>query len=1362
MPSAPTISRYNPSFYRFPVQNARTGYQPVYLPLILIVPGRRLPSSIQDLANSQILSAKYYIANAPNPALVAGPFNTGLRVPNYSLYTLDVTLPQLSKVYINLTNYGFYNPNEATKILHPYDEAVSDIDYFDYTTRSGNITYKIPYYSDADYYDVSYFSLDVTGLPAPSPYDFIWEVTYYNRITVNTAQAPTIGPFCISNNIVLTRFTMTFQHPGDVHYEMVRKTPSLYFSQNVPLDQDQVVNFYRPLADVFQDVADEQGFLDGINFISRIPDQLLPYLAFLIGWDLPNFPGATNTLRRAILRYAVYLQKLKGSSRAITELFNIFGYNIELLNLWYSTDGKQLIGPGEPVPPAYTDEEIARNIVCQVDPLIANYTTPSFGITNSPSPVDSNTGLNVIPLVYRATSNISVIALMVKNGPLCDQISSTILQLANNPDLFVNQCGTTPQGFLVSNFIQDLLLNNNNQILTYSEVLLDVNTGQAVSYVGQQPPLINKKLTYDPVANNINMVFDHYLTFDNSQLFVFALYQRVQDVVPKALCNLRSNRFDISITPIGNNIINTDTIQYLMNFLFKLKAFHSLLRAIIFEVTETEVYNVTDYCSPNFGNLFQPPAELPKEASAGCNISLSTDTTNPNQVLQETIYNALTAEHDAWEALDGTHEGGGTAYPEPARINPIMIINTPNGSECQFTKYGQDRVLYDPNFNPDTQPDTRPELCNLVPAVPPFCFTGRVKDPLTVTPILILEESWRYKPCQLSIGFGEYWLLPTNPEILQLDGFGQYAGQIHGWLQHQIYDYDHPTPMALKYYNKNYLASDSGITNTYLGYTHPKLDIQKDNFLFPAHRFPTLDNLLTDYTAASGSTFDTICFLKPWDGDSNSCDYVPMEASLVPCPGSEEDQCLVFPILPWTLTGNGRTPDISSLSVHEDRPFQVTHQIYANCDNGNPAITFDESIVPVSPSFETIKFDSSVPFPPEFNTYNPSCNTDYAAGYPANYGRFNLNPSQYLVRPGSVAGGSEDPITWDISGSYTPETELFYCGSEILLTKPVDGAEGSLIGSDYEYDLYKPYRLDCACKVYGCEISGSSINIGSETDIKLNINPCLLSIYQQPDGTYDFSQDQFNVTTNMQLQEKIGACSHYLNGEISNLLCTLPGPNIIQNGSIFYQDAYGVIYNSSWKWLSSTVLEIQLVTKSPHVWGQPDTGYTEGLNIYRQGIVSTIQCTLEVVGTTYEIISQTASQDIEFILMNPACGTTQYSDNFCYHLNCMISDEFNAYVTCGPRWTNVSEEGSDIWYGNINPDPTQVLEVMQPLNLSWNQIIPTPGVGSDVSDQGCVWPELILDSFGNVVGFDTSPQAFQWLDVWSGTPVVTVCGASEA
>ena len=161
MPSAPTISRYNPSFYRFPVQNARTGYQPVYLPLILIVPGRRLPSSIQDLANSQILSAKYYIANAPNPALVAGPFNTGLRVPNYSLYTLDVTLPQLSKVYINLTNYGFYNPNEATKILHPYDEAVSDIDYFDYTTRSGNITYKIPYYSDADYYDVSYFSLDV-------------------------------------------------------------------------------------------------------------------------------------------------------------------------------------------------------------------------------------------------------------------------------------------------------------------------------------------------------------------------------------------------------------------------------------------------------------------------------------------------------------------------------------------------------------------------------------------------------------------------------------------------------------------------------------------------------------------------------------------------------------------------------------------------------------------------------------------------------------------------------------------------------------------------------------------------------------------------------------------------------------------------------------------------------------------------------------------------------------------------------------------------------------------------------------------------------------------------------------------------
>ena len=67
MPDAPAIDRWNPSFYRFPIQSMRTGFQPVSLPLILVVPGR-LTSSGQPIANSDVRDVKFYVANAPKSA----------------------------------------------------------------------------------------------------------------------------------------------------------------------------------------------------------------------------------------------------------------------------------------------------------------------------------------------------------------------------------------------------------------------------------------------------------------------------------------------------------------------------------------------------------------------------------------------------------------------------------------------------------------------------------------------------------------------------------------------------------------------------------------------------------------------------------------------------------------------------------------------------------------------------------------------------------------------------------------------------------------------------------------------------------------------------------------------------------------------------------------------------------------------------------------------------------------------------------------------------------------------------------------------------------------------------------------------
>ena len=75
MPNPPATSRYNPSFLRYPIQNDRTGFKPVWLPVILIVPVRRTTEGL-GLVNSEVWDVKYFIADAPDQAKVAGHTHT--------------------------------------------------------------------------------------------------------------------------------------------------------------------------------------------------------------------------------------------------------------------------------------------------------------------------------------------------------------------------------------------------------------------------------------------------------------------------------------------------------------------------------------------------------------------------------------------------------------------------------------------------------------------------------------------------------------------------------------------------------------------------------------------------------------------------------------------------------------------------------------------------------------------------------------------------------------------------------------------------------------------------------------------------------------------------------------------------------------------------------------------------------------------------------------------------------------------------------------------------------------------------------------------------------------------------------------
>ena len=150
---------------------------------------------------------------------------------------------------------------------------------------------------------MSSFLIATSDLKPYGTYNFSWQCNYNNRIITQEGEL-----FCIDeNDVKLARFSMSMAHPGEMHQMMLEQTPSVYFDGKSPLDKDNLTKFYRPFADALQDSFDEQKFLYGLNFIDRIPAQFMPYLAYLIGWDLPYFSGATDKMRRAVLRNPRYL-----------------------------------------------------------------------------------------------------------------------------------------------------------------------------------------------------------------------------------------------------------------------------------------------------------------------------------------------------------------------------------------------------------------------------------------------------------------------------------------------------------------------------------------------------------------------------------------------------------------------------------------------------------------------------------------------------------------------------------------------------------------------------------------------------------------------------------------------------------------------------------------------------------------------------------------------------------------------------------------------------------------------------------------------------------------------------------------------
>jgi len=969
-----TPDRFQPSFHMFPIQNNRSGYKPWAMPIVLVVPfstegGSTLPFDI-----------KYSIEDAPSQALVAGVEHKGILVPQYERYNLTLSTVELLNLQIDTTGVLYYRLSNGVFTEIDRQDAISG-DYIEITLEN-NTKSKLIYYSDATYYDLSGISITTLDLPS-NRYRFTWSARYYKRSSLNDQFV------CMTEEVAATATSMIVACPGEVHLSMASNTPAVYFENGVQpdnkvaYDDQSVIKMYRPLADALQDIFDEQQFIRAVNWIDVVPAQLLPYLSYLIGLDLPNFPGVSDTVRKAIVKNGVKLQRLKGTKRAIRELFEIFGFTVNLINTWYLSDGSGFVAPGEQLPPQHAADEIGLQTICQYDILLNDYNIEGFGQIE-------------VPLLYRPNSeNVTLHAYLVRDGSASHTALLSIVDSMSSDlnALNTESCSTDVDGFYTPVSITARMPNE--VINGFGQVLVNRRLGAISDTLINSNTISKNSIKFDFDTSVVNLNFDGYQDFvaaDGSALkmFVFAQYSREQITLPSHLSNLRSNRFDIDITFKDGEIISSNLFDFLINYVIKFKAFHSLIRKIRFNADFSEIYNVLDFCvggeyqqepSTDAGELQVPPAVIPTSINT-CGDLVDRGFKDEDLEFRKKVLDGLEAEFERWKAIDKN-------IPDEQR--PLLqslsnIVLNSNSESCGEVKHGQDRVLFN-QFDKDHDEDARETLCDLNNNTKNYCYKGRVEDVLINDKIISLIDYVSSKPCHLAFGSGRYYELKGIGNISRIDL------TIAGKLQKALKDWKTNSLFQLYFSNREVIGDileaylTPAITNRY------SLEITLPYLHFPGHRFPSIGNLKTDVT-------HSVYNARPWDdaysetvasckGDSILKQNL-LNARLVDDGYGNED--LVYDTAPLIYYGNGIDADISSLGAHESRPYQVTHSLYSTAgegilsDDGYPVCTLDCTTLT---NFTAIRAEKL------YDSWNENCGIDYIDGYPAEINYFSYNPDDH-------------------------------------------------------------------------------------------------------------------------------------------------------------------------------------------------------------------------------------------------------------------------------------------------------------------------------------------------------------------------------
>ncbi len=789
-----TTARHDPSFLMYQVNGNRTGWQPVLVPVILSVPHR-------DLPDSDVHTVRIYVEDAPTSAIVAGHDHVGLRVPDRDLYSVTVSRNDLAEREIDLTVLSITR-NGVPVALE--DAQVGDL--VAHRCRTGTLG-SFPWLPAARYYDLSDIAIQVETLPS-GRYVLVHQATFARRV-INADNPDEL--LCIDADdeaSAIRRFP--FNHPGEIHEDFCRQMPAVYFTE-ARRSQDPNVAFLRPFTDLFQDVMDEQDLLRTISWADRAPAAAIPYLGSLLGWELPYYPSSLDGLRRAVLRQTVGLQNLKGSQRAVTEIFRLFGYEIQVKHLWWAEDGTLI---RQDVRPAGLINTVGR---CQVDLLLNGREATGFDLVTVPLLAIPQAQITDDYLPFQAGGDVTLEAWRVTIDSDADvTLAAVAAALAADPTqtaLDVD-CVTDTEGFVASRWLNEQADAIDHR--GYSRLLISGKLGQVASQLtlGAAPPYLAAGCRLDRTNNELQLILDGPAD-PTERVYAFALYQSTRVVVPAELADRRSNRFEIRVASAGGVMIDSTTLEFVIEFLYLLKALHSQLHLVDYRVDIGESYLAGGLCvggdveqrhDVDLGRQQVPPAIMPlSPVDQPCpRVSPSDLGYKPSDLAyRNRLMTGLLAEWKAWQAMDGV-----LSTPSTGLWLPPM---RPLRDACAYNPYGQDRTktpateaerdlesptrganqhgrgtasrrllvpspraagvtpsAADLSANSDLQvvgaftgQERTPGEALCTPDGSDYCYVNRVADELLTQFALAPSERWRMAGCGLRLGSGVHWTYPA-------------------------------------------------------------------------------------------------------------------------------------------------------------------------------------------------------------------------------------------------------------------------------------------------------------------------------------------------------------------------------------------------------------------------------------------------------------------------------------------------------------------------------------------------------------------------------------------------------------------------